>query len=154
ARTPARRGRGAHLRRPRGGRTGAGEHRPERLMSAPTRVVIVGANVGGARAADTLRKYGFDGHITLVGAEPDLPYERPPLSKELLWGTLPDEKVFLHPRSYYHEQRIELLLGRRATRLDPAMHDVLLDDDTRLGYDQLLIATGAVPRRLSVPGAD
>ncbi len=124
------------------------------MSVSPETIVIVGANVGGARAADTLRQEGFEGRVVLVGAEPDLPYERPALSKELLWGTMSEEKVFLHAREYYDEQRIELRLGLRATGLDPAAHEVALEDGTRLRYDRLLVTTGATPRRLNVPGAE
>jgi 3-phenylpropionate/trans-cinnamate dioxygenase ferredoxin reductase subunit len=118
------------------------------------RVVIVGANVAGGRAAETLRQAGFDGHIVLVGAEPDRPYERPPLSKEVLWNDHPTDKLFLRPEDFYAEQNIELRLGRRATRLDPHSRSVWLDDGEQLSYGKVLIATGASPRRLAAPGAD
>ena len=117
-------------------------------------VVIVGASVGGGRAAEALRQEGFDGRVILIGEEPDRPYERPPLSKELLAGTKPDEKVFLRPPEYYAEQAIELWLGARAIRLDPAARTVELADGQSVRYDDLIITTGAYPRRLAVPGAD
>ncbi|MBI3965441.1 MAG: FAD-dependent oxidoreductase, partial [Chloroflexi bacterium] len=81
------------------------------------------------------------------------PYERPPLSKDVLAGKLPEEKLYLRSAEYYDEQRIELLLGARAIRLDPGSRVVEIDDGSRVAYDQLLIATGATPRRLEVPGA-
>jgi 3-phenylpropionate/trans-cinnamate dioxygenase ferredoxin reductase subunit len=125
------------------------------LTTTPRTVVIVGANLAGARAADTLRQGGFDGRVVLVGAEADPPYERPPLSKEYLRGDLAEERTALHPPAYYAEQSIELCLGRRATRLEPLAREVVLDDGHRLGYDALLIATGTVPHRLDrTPGAD
>jgi 3-phenylpropionate/trans-cinnamate dioxygenase ferredoxin reductase subunit len=117
-------------------------------------IAIVGANVGGGRAAEALRQEGFDGRIVLIGAEPERPYERPPLSKELLWGTAEEERLYLRPEAYYAEQQIELWLGVRATGLDPAARQLQLADGRSLPYDKLLIATGAAPRWLQVPGAD
>lgn len=116
--------------------------------------VIVGASLAGGRAAETLRAEGFDGRIVLVGAEPERPYERPPLSKEFLRGELPEEKLYLRPAAYYAEQRIELCLGVRALRLRPHEPVIELSDGAALRYDRLLIATGATPRRLRVPGSE
>jgi 3-phenylpropionate/trans-cinnamate dioxygenase ferredoxin reductase component len=115
--------------------------------------VIVGANLAGGRAAEALRA-GSQERIVLVGAEPDRPYERPPLSKAFPAGQLPEEKVYLRPSDYYATQGIELLLGRRAVGLDPATNTVQLDDGEQLNYTALLIATGAAPRRLTAPGGD
>jgi 3-phenylpropionate/trans-cinnamate dioxygenase ferredoxin reductase component len=115
--------------------------------------VIVGANVTGGRAAETLRAEGFDGHIVLIGAEPVRPYERPPLSKGYLAGSIADDDIFLRPLDFYDEQSIELRLGVRATRLDPGANAVTLDTGETIHYDTLLIATGATPRRLDIPGA-
>jgi 3-phenylpropionate/trans-cinnamate dioxygenase ferredoxin reductase subunit len=117
-------------------------------------IAIVGANLAGGRAAEALREQGFDGRLVLVGAEPQRPYERPPLSKEYLWGETTEDRIYLRPPEFYAEQRIELWLGVRASRLEPASHVLELDDGRRLTYDGLLIATGASPRRLSIPGAD
>jgi 3-phenylpropionate/trans-cinnamate dioxygenase ferredoxin reductase component len=116
--------------------------------------VIVGANVAGGRAAEALRSGGFDGRIVLIGAEPERPYERPPLSKAFPLGQLAEDKLYLRPAEYYAQQQIELWLGRRATRLNPTRREVELADGEQLGYASLLIATGAGPRRLSVPGGD
>jgi 3-phenylpropionate/trans-cinnamate dioxygenase ferredoxin reductase subunit len=116
--------------------------------------VIVGANLAGGRAAEALRAGGAQERIVLVGAEPDRPYERPPLSKAFPAGQLAEEKVYLRPAEYYASQGIELLLGRRATRLDPRERVVELEDGARLRYTALLIATGAAPRRLAAPGGD
>jgi 3-phenylpropionate/trans-cinnamate dioxygenase ferredoxin reductase component len=123
--------------------------------SATRAIVIVGASLAGASAADALRRQGYDGELILVGAEHEPPYERPPLSKTVLAGKEDEARVFLRPADWYEEQQIELRLGVRATGLDPAAHVVLLDDDrtTPLPYDRLLIATGAVPRRLDTSGA-
>jgi 3-phenylpropionate/trans-cinnamate dioxygenase ferredoxin reductase subunit len=127
----------------------------------PRAIVIVGASLAGASAAETLRRQGYDGRLTLVGAERELPYERPPLSKAVLAGVEDESRVFLRPAAYYEEQRIELRLDVRAIALDPAVRAVLLSADPdsaheaaeRLPYDRLLIATGAEPRALDVPGA-
>ncbi len=117
-------------------------------------IIIVGASLTGGRAAETLRQEGFAGRIVLIGAEPERPYERPPLSKDVLRGEAPAEKVYLRPSSYYDEQGIELRLGIRAAALHPKEHAVELANGERLAYDRLLIATGASPRRLAIPGAD
>ncbi len=114
--------------------------------------VIVGANLAGGRAAQALRKEGFDGRVLLIGAEPDPPYERPPLSKEYLRGDIPREKIFIATPETYREQEIELQLGVRATRIDPREHSVELERGERVPYDKLLLTTGGRERRLSVPG--
>lgn len=116
--------------------------------------VIVGASLAGGRAAQTLREEGFDGRIVLVGAEPHLPYERPPLSKGYLLGKDERRKAFAHEDGYYAEQRIELRLGTRATAIDPGAHQVTLDGGETLGYDKLLLATGSSPRTLDLPGGE
>jgi 3-phenylpropionate/trans-cinnamate dioxygenase ferredoxin reductase subunit len=124
------------------------------VSGRPTHV-IVGASVAGAMAAETLRTEGFDSRIVLVGAEPHRPYERPPLSKQLLWGESAVEDTFVHGPGFYDEHDIELRLGTRVTAIDPQARVVHLGDDgERLGYDRLLLATGARPRRLQLPGAD
>lgn len=117
-------------------------------------IVIVGASMAGGRAAETLRQEGFDGRLILVGAEPDRPYERPPLSKDVVRGEAPEDKVYLRPAEYYVEQSIELRLGTAAQSLVPAERTVVLSNGERLRYDRLLIATGARVRRLNVPGSD
>jgi 3-phenylpropionate/trans-cinnamate dioxygenase ferredoxin reductase subunit len=116
--------------------------------------VIVGASLAGAKAAEALREEGFDGRIVLIGAEPERPYERPPLSKDYLRGEAGREKVYVHDEAFYAERSIELLLGRTASKIDMTREQVVLDDGERLAYDRLLLATGAEPRRLSVPGAE
>jgi 3-phenylpropionate/trans-cinnamate dioxygenase ferredoxin reductase subunit len=116
--------------------------------------VIVGASLAGAKAAETLREEGFDGRIVLVGEEPDRPYERPPLSKDYLRGEAGREKVYVHDEGFYAEHDIDLRLGRTAVRLDTAERVLELDGGEPLGYDSLLLTTGAEPRRLDVPGAD
>jgi 3-phenylpropionate/trans-cinnamate dioxygenase ferredoxin reductase component len=115
--------------------------------------VIVGASLAGASAAATLRQDGFDGDVILIGAEPQPPYERPPLSKQYLRGETPFEKALVHPPGYYERHRIETRFGVRATRVEPAERTVELDTGGSVRYDKLLIATGARNRQLRVPGA-
>src|SRR4051794_5522790 len=122
-------------------------------MSPQQTFVIVGAMLAGAKAAETLREEGFEGRIVLVGAESERPYERPPLSKEYLRGEA-DGKPYVHDEGFYDEHNIELRLGRIAVSLDPDRGEVALDDGERLRCDRLLLATGAEPRRLQIPGAD
>lgn len=117
----------------------------------PRTSVIVGANVAGGRAAETLREGGFDGPIVLIGEEPDRPYERPPLSKEIVRGE--GDPAFLREETYYTERQIELRLGTRVTRLDPA-GSVELDDGSSIGFDTCLVATGARVRTLEAEGSD
>ncbi|MDP9185139.1 MAG: FAD-dependent oxidoreductase [Actinomycetota bacterium] len=116
--------------------------------------LIVGASLAGAKAAETLRAEGFAGHVILLGEEPELPYERPPLSKGYLLGTQERDKAFVHERAWYDEQNIELRTGLRAEQLDPAAHTVTVATGERLDYDKLLLTTGSVVRRLDVPGAE
>jgi 3-phenylpropionate/trans-cinnamate dioxygenase ferredoxin reductase subunit len=115
--------------------------------------VLVGGGLAAAKAAETLRAEGFDGRLVLVGAEPEVPYDRPPLSKEYLRGTKSLEQVRVHPEQWYADQGIELLLGVPAEALDVDAHTLTLGDGRRLAYDRLLLATGSSPRRLDVPGA-
>ena len=116
--------------------------------------VIIGASLAGAKAAEELRLRGFDGRIALVGAEPERPYERPPLTKEYLRGESVREKAYVHPREFYEEDGIELLTGATVSAIDPVAARVSLDDGRELAYDRLLLTTGAEPRRIPVPGAD
>jgi NADPH-dependent 2,4-dienoyl-CoA reductase/sulfur reductase-like enzyme len=116
--------------------------------------VIVGASLAGAKAAETLRAEGFDGAIVLLGAESERPYERPPLSKDLLLGKADRSKAFVHEPGWYAEHAVDLRLGSRVTSLDRAARQVRLEDGSAVGYTRLLLTTGASPRRLPVPGAD
>jgi 3-phenylpropionate/trans-cinnamate dioxygenase ferredoxin reductase subunit len=120
----------------------------------PVSFVVVGASLAGATAAATLREHGFDGDITLIGAEPQPPYERPPLSKQYLRGETPFEKALVRPLTFYDEHRIETLLGVRATRVEPAERTVHLETGRRVRYDKLLIATGVRNRRPPIPGLE
>ena len=122
------------------------------FMSEKT-FAIIGGGVTGGRAAETLRE-GFDGNILLICGEPDRPYERPPLSKEYLRGEKPADEVFLRPAAFYDEHRIELILGERAQRVDVASKKIVLENGRTIAYDKALVATGATPNRLNVPGSN
>jgi 3-phenylpropionate/trans-cinnamate dioxygenase ferredoxin reductase subunit len=122
-------------------------------MTKPT-FVIVGASLAGAKAAEELRTCGFDGRIVLIGAEPEQPYERPPLTKDYLRGESERDKAHVHPADFYQQHEIELITGVPVTAVDPGRSQVTLADGRGLGYDRLLLATGAEPRRLRIPGAD
>lgn len=115
---------------------------------------IIGAGLAGASAAEALRKDGYDGRIDMFGAEPRLPYLRPPLSKEYLRGESELDAVLVHPQAWYEEHRIEVEVSRHVRAIDPDIRAVVLEDGHRSAFDRLLIATGAQPRRLKVPGGD
>jgi 3-phenylpropionate/trans-cinnamate dioxygenase ferredoxin reductase component len=114
----------------------------------------VGASLCGAKAAETLRVEGFDGRVVLIGAEPDRPYERPPLSKTYLRRESTFDEAAVHDLDYYEAHAIELRLSNTAIRLDPMTSEVELASGERIRYDRLLLATGAAPRHLSLPGSD
>jgi 3-phenylpropionate/trans-cinnamate dioxygenase ferredoxin reductase subunit len=122
-------------------------------MSTPS-IIIVGASLAGAKAAQELRDRGYDGRLVLLGSEPERPYERPPLSKEYLRGDSQREKAYIHEASYYADMSIELRLNTSAVALHVDRSAVTLSDGGELPYDKLLLATGAQPRRLDVPGND
>jgi 3-phenylpropionate/trans-cinnamate dioxygenase ferredoxin reductase subunit len=117
-------------------------------------IVIVGAGHGGAQAAITLRQNGFAGSIVLVGREPELPYERPPLSKDYLARDKPFERILIRPGNFWVDKQVTLRRGCAVTRVDPQTRDLALSDGTRLRYGTLIWATGGDARRLSCPGAD
>ena len=123
-------------------------------MTTDRTFVIVGASLAGAKAAETLRAEGFDERVVLIGAEDERPYERPPLSKDYLRGEAERETVYVHPEGFYADHDIELRLGRTAVSVNVAGSELALDDGERLRYDRLLLATGAEPRSLSIPGGD
>ena len=116
-------------------------------------ILIIGGGQAGAQAIDTLRREGFGGRLVLIGDEPELPYQRPPLSKKYLSGEMPADRLVFRHRSFYDEHRIELKLGRQAVRLDAAARQVELADGEKLAYDRLLLCLGAESRRLTCPGA-
>ena len=118
------------------------------------RYVIVGAGLAGATAAITLREDGADGTVTLIGAEREPPYERPPLSKAYLRGDVPFEKALVRPPAFYAEHGIETIFGTRVAHIDPSGRTVELENGRRVPFDALLIATGGRNRRVSMPGGD
>jgi 3-phenylpropionate/trans-cinnamate dioxygenase ferredoxin reductase subunit len=122
-------------------------------MPADKTFIIVGAGLAGAKAAEALRHEGFEGRLVLIGEEPDRPYERPPLSKDYLRKETQD-KPYVHPESYYEDHGIELITSTRVTEIDSDSKKLVLNDEESIGYDRLLITTGAEPRRLDVPGSD
>ncbi|RAJ70134.1 NAD/ferredoxin-dependent reductase-like protein [Streptomyces sp. Amel2xB2] len=122
------------------------------MVDAHRTFVIVGGGLAGSKAAEALRAEGFTGRVILIGDERDHPYERPPLSKGYLAGSDERESVFVHEPAWYAGADIELHLGQTVVRLDRAGKSVELGDGTRLHYDKLLLATGAEPRRLDIPG--
>jgi NADPH-dependent 2,4-dienoyl-CoA reductase/sulfur reductase-like enzyme/nitrite reductase/ring-hydroxylating ferredoxin subunit len=127
--------------------TGAGS-------GGPASVLIVGAGAAGNAAAQRLRREGYAGPITLVGADDSPPYDRPNLSKDYLAGNAPEEWIPLHPRELYDERRIELRLGTPVTAIDPGRRTVTLAGGATLSWGALLLATGAEPVRLDLPGGD
>ncbi|HSC07688.1 MAG TPA: FAD-dependent oxidoreductase, partial [Steroidobacteraceae bacterium] len=118
------------------------------------RYVIVGASLAGATAAITLCEESPNGAVTLIGAEPEPPYERPPLSKGYLRGDVPFEKALVRPSAFYTEHRIQTIFGMRATRIDASARFVELEDHRRVSFDALLITTGGRNRRVSILGGD
>lgn len=123
-------------------------------MANTTTFILVGGGLGGAKAAESLRERNFDGQIVLCAEEEQLPYERPPLSKEFLAGKKSLSDFTVHDSAWYRENEIELRLDTRVLSVDPAAHTVKLPDNTTVGYDKLLLATGSRSRRLPIPGSD
>lgn len=122
--------------------------------SSPESVVIVGAGAAGGAAAEMLRREGYDGRVTLLGADEFLPYDRPNLSKDYLAGTAPEDWIPLRPAEFYREQKIETLTNTSVTTIDLQKKQVTLANGRSLDYGALLLATGAQPVRLSIPGDD
>jgi 3-phenylpropionate/trans-cinnamate dioxygenase ferredoxin reductase subunit len=116
-------------------------------------ILIIGGGQAGAQAIDTLRREGFNGRLVLVSDEPQLPYQRPPLSKKFLSGEMAADRLLFRHQSFYDEHRVELKLGVRATRLDPAARKVALSTGEEVVYDRLLLCLGAGSRQLTCPGA-
>lgn len=117
-------------------------------------VLIVGGGHGGAQVAVMLRTQKFEGSVAIVGDEPELPYERPPLSKEYFAGEKEFERIQLRPARYWDERDVTMLLGTRVVSVDPAAHTVTTDGGETIGYGKLVWATGGAPRMLSIPGGD
>jgi len=123
------------------------------MPTNPTHV-IVGASLAGAKAAETLRAEGFDGRLLLIGEEAERPYERPPLTKAYLRGEADRDSLYVHEEGFYAAHDIELRTSTPVRSIDPAHRRVELASGERIGYDRLLLTTGAAPRHLAVPGAD
>ncbi|MGH9182325.1 MAG: NAD(P)/FAD-dependent oxidoreductase [Acidimicrobiales bacterium] len=123
-------------------------------MTSDRGIVIVGASLAGAKAAEAARSGGFAGRITLIGDEPVPPYERPPLSKAVLRGEAQPESAAVHPEGFYAEHGIELLTGQTVGSIDISSRRVWLQGGDSVPFDSAVLATGAAPRRLGIPGAD
>lgn len=123
-------------------------------LSSSKRIVIIGGGQAAAQACASLRLFGFEGDITLIGEEAALPYQRPPLSKAYMKGELAEERLYFKPESWYQDQNIDTMLSVRATRIDRSAQTVELEHGGSVSYDALIIATGSRPRALPVEGAD
>ncbi|MFV8051723.1 NAD(P)/FAD-dependent oxidoreductase [Mycobacterium sp. 48b] len=123
-------------------------------MTTSSTFAIVGGGLAGAKAAEALRDNDFDGHVVLFAAEDQLPYERPPLSKEYLAGKKKLDEFTVDPASWYRDHNVELRLGTEVTAVNAAEHTLALPDGTTVGYDKLLLATGSSSRRPPIPGSD
>src|SRR5437588_10312631 len=135
--------------------TGKIDKKPARKPKAsPASVVIVGAGAAGNAAAEMLRREGYGGPIMLIGADKFLPYDRPNLSKDYLAGAAPEEWIPLRPPEFYREQKIDALATTSVTAIDPKKKQVTLSDGSSLGHGALVVATGAEPVRLPIPGGD
>lgn len=117
-------------------------------------IVIVGGGHGGAQAAIALRQAKFEGSIAMIGEEAELPYERPPLSKEYLQGEKSFERILIRPAGFWEERQVAMLTGRRVVAVDPAAHRVTTDDGATIGYGKLIWATGGAARRIGCAGHD
>src|SRR6478752_5858041 len=134
--------------------TGKFDKKVERKpKSSPTSVVIIGAGAAGGAAAEMLRREGYEGAVTLIGGDESLPYDRPNLSKDYLAGNAPEEWIPLRPPDFAAEHRIEIVRGR-ATRLDVKAHRIEMERRDPIPYDALLLATGAEPIKLGLPGEE
>jgi len=135
--------------------TGKIDKQPVRKpKSSPASVVIIGGSAAGNAGAEMLRREGYDGPVTMISADEFLPYDRPNLSKDYLAGTAPEEWIPLRPADFYDEQQIDTLTNTSVTAIDPKTKQVAVSDGRLLGYGALLLATGADPVRLEIPGED
>jgi 3-phenylpropionate/trans-cinnamate dioxygenase ferredoxin reductase subunit len=123
-------------------------------LSGSQKIVIIGGGQAGAQAAQSLRLFGYEGDLVLVGDEQALPYQRPPLSKAYMKGELGEDRLYFKPAAWYEDNRIETLLSQQVERIDRANRQVRLNHGGHLDYDALIIATGSRPRALPVDGAD
>ena len=125
-----------------------------RPKSSPASVLIVGAGAAGGAAAEMLRREGYDGPVTMIGSDKFLPYDRPNLSKDYLAGNAPEEWISLRPPEFYREHKIDTCTNTAVTAIDTKSKQLTLSDGRSLGYDALLLATGAEPVHLKIPGDD
>ncbi|RIJ24739.1 pyridine nucleotide-disulfide oxidoreductase [Henriciella barbarensis] len=123
-------------------------------MSTAKNIVVIGGGQAGAQAVQSLRQFGYEGAITLVGDEAALPYQRPPLSKAYMKGELAEDRLYFKPAAWYEDNKVETLLSQRVEKIDRANRQVLLQHGGHLDYDAVIIATGSRPRPLPVEGAD
>jgi NADPH-dependent 2,4-dienoyl-CoA reductase/sulfur reductase-like enzyme/nitrite reductase/ring-hydroxylating ferredoxin subunit len=126
----------------------------EKPIAGPESVVIIGAGAAGNACAEMLRREAYRGPVTMIDPDPDAPYDRPNLSKDYLAGNAPEEWLPLHPKEFYSAQHIEILSGLEAKEIDVKSKTVHLSDGTSRSYGALLIATGAIPIRLDIPGSE
>ena len=137
-----------------------GSRAPERVVleanpiTGPSSVLIIGAGAAGNACAEMLRREGYRGPVTLIDGDRDAPYDRPNLSKDFLAGTAPEDWLPLHPKEFYETQRLEILSGVTAQNIDAKARTVRLSDGSTRSYEMLLIATGATPIRLDLPGGE
>ena len=124
------------------------------MVGTSSRIVIVGAGHAGGSAAAFLRQFGHDGPLTIIGTEPHLPYQRPPLSKAYLKGSAVPETLLLRPPAFYAERNVEVLTGTTVSDIDAAARTLVTDNGQSFDYDALILATGSTARRLPVPGAE
>lgn len=124
------------------------------MSEQPFSYVIIGGGAAGASAVAGIRERDPAGRILLVSAEPHLPYERPPLSKQLWFGKARVEEITLHDQAFYDSRNVQLMLGTEVTHIDPVAKFVGTGNEQQFSFDKLLLATGAAPRRLSIPGGD
>ncbi len=137
-----------------GKRTSAGAAKVQVFTKRPQNIVIIGGGAAGFAAAERLRRENYTGSLTIVSAENSAPVDRPNLSKDYLAGTAEEGWLLLRPSSYYQDEGIDLRTGVSATDLDSRSREVTLSDDSKLSYNRLLLATGAEPVKLSLPGSD
>ena len=123
-------------------------------VSGARKIVIVGGGQAGAQAAISLRQWGYDGALTLIGEETALPYQRPPLSKAFLKGEMPEDRLYFKPANWYEDNGVEMMMGGAATGIDRSARTVRLAHGAGVDYDALILATGSRPRKLPAPGAD
>lgn len=123
-------------------------------LSTAEKLVIIGGGQAAAQACASLRLFGFEGEITLIGEEPALPYQRPPLSKAYMKGEMTEERLYFKPQDWYNAQKIQTVLSTRVGKIDRSAQVVETEDGRSFDYDALIISTGSRPRALPLPGAD